>query len=78
MKKKRAKKIAVTLSQNEYWHSHGRGINMRTLIDELKVQIEDYSTINRLGPLIKEYYELLQDYMSREELISFVHTKEYF
>ena len=78
MKKERAEEIAEILSQNEYWHSHGRGINMRTLIDELKVQIEDYSTINGLGPLIKEYYELLQDYMIREELISFVHTKEYF
>lgn len=78
MKKKRAEEIAEILSRNEYWHSHGRGINMRTLIDVLKVQIEDYSTINGLGPLIKEYYELLRDYMNREQLISFVHTKEYF
>ena len=78
MKKKRAEEIAETLSRNEYWHSHGRGINMRTLIDVLKVQIEDYSTINGLGPLIKEYYELLHDYMNREQFISFVHTKEYF
>lgn len=78
MKKKRAEKIAETLSRNDHWHSHGRGINMRTLIDELEVQIEDYSTINGLGQLIKEYYELLHDYMHREEIKSFVHTKESF
>ena len=78
MKKERAGEIAEILSQNDHWHSHGRGINMRTLIDELNVQIEDYSTINGLGQLIKEYYELLQDYMNREQLISFVHTTEYF
>ena len=79
MKKKRAEKIAETLSQNEHWHSHGRGINMRTLIEELNLRIEDYSEIKEgLGPLIKDYHELLHDYMNREQLISFVHTKEYF
>lgn len=78
MKQNRAEEIAETLGDNERWHSHGRGINMRTLIDELNLKIEDYSEIPGLGPLVKEYYELLQDYMAREQIISFVHTKEYF
>ena len=52
---------------------------MRTLIEELNLRIEDYSEIKEgLGPLIKDYHELLHDYMNREQLISFVHTKEYF
>lgn len=79
MKKERAEKIAETLSRNEDWHSHGRGINMRTLIEELNLRIEDYSKIKEgLGPLIRDYHELLHDYMNRLQLISFVHTKEYF
>lgn len=78
MRQNRAEDIAETLGNNERWHSHGRGINMRTLIDELNLKIEDYSEIPSLGPLVKEYHELLQDYMAREKMSTFVHTKEYF
>ncbi len=78
MKKDRANEIAEILSDNTRWHSHGRSINMQTLIDEIKLKIEDYSKIQDLGPSVREYFELLRDYMNRENLGSFVHTKEYF
>lgn len=78
IKETRAKEIAETLSKNEYWHSHGRGINMKILTDVLNLKIEDYSVIPNLGSLIKEYHELLQDYMNREQINTFVHTKEFF
>lgn len=78
MKKRRAEEIAEQLSQNDYWHSHGRGIDMLTLINDLKLKIEDYSQISGLSTLVREYFELMNDYMSREQLRSFVHTRGYF
>lgn len=78
MKKERAKQIATDLSNNERWHSHGRGIDMKTLTEELNLKIEDYTTIPKLGPIVREYFELLRDYMYREKITSFVHTRRFF
>lgn len=78
MKEDRAKQIATDLNNAERWHSHGRGIDKRTLIEELNLKIEDYTQIPELGPTVREYFELLRDYMSREKMISFVHTRGYF
>ncbi|MBI5787554.1 MAG: serine dehydrogenasease [Candidatus Schekmanbacteria bacterium] len=74
-KKKRADEIARKLNDSNRWHSHSRGIAMQTLRDEVGLQIEDYTEIEGLGPTVKEYFELLQDYMTREKLVSFVHSK---
>jgi len=79
MKRKRASEIATALSNCERWHSHGRGINMQTLIDEINLKIEDYSKLeNNMGLTIREYFELLRDYMTREKMPSFVHSKMFF
>jgi arginine/lysine/ornithine decarboxylase len=78
MKKTRANKIAKLLNNTERWHSHGRGIDRQTLIDEIKVEIEDYTKIEGLGEIVRGYFELLKDYMSRGNLISFIHTRGYF
>lgn len=73
----RAERIAKDLSDNEKWHSHGRGINLKTLVDDIGLQIKDYEKEN-YGKTIKEYFELLSDYMNRQKLFAFVHTTEYF
>jgi len=39
MKKERADEIAKALNNNERWHSHGRGIDKQTLIDEIKLEM---------------------------------------
>ena len=78
MRRKRAKKIAKKLSDNNHWHSHGRGIHMKILIDELNLKIEDYSEIPELDSLVRAYYNLLKDYIMREDRVGIVHTKEYF
>lgn len=78
MKKNRAEEIAKQLNNTERWHSHGRGIDKQTLTDEIKLEIEDYTGIEGLGIIIREYFELLKDYMSRGDFISFVHSKRYF
>jgi hypothetical protein len=78
MREKRAAEIAELLNKNERWHSHGRGIPMAMLAgDEFKLKIEDYSLLP-CNKKIRDYYELLVDYMNRQKLISFVHTTDYF
>lgn len=78
MREKRAETIATQLSNNELWHSHGRGINMTTLRNELQLKIDDFSENDQLAPAIKEYFELLRDYMKRHSFGSFVHMRSYF
>lgn len=80
MKRERAKEIAHLLNDPERWHSHGRGISIDTLRYELKLKIDDYSENGKeeLSKCIRDYFDLLTDYLDRENLISFVHTKEYF
>ena len=78
MKKTRAKQIAEALSDNEKWHSHGRGINIDRLRNELNLQIEDFSADPDLAKNVREYFGLLTDYMVRGGLGTFVHTRDYF
>ena len=78
MKKTRAKQIAKELSDSSKWHSHGRGINMETLRKEMKLKIEDISTIEDLGKSVTEYYDLLKDFLDREKMSNFIHTKKFF
>ncbi len=78
MKEKRAEEIAKILNDTDRWHSHARGISISTLRDELNLKIEDYSENKELSKAIRDYVELLLDYLNREKLAPFVHTKEYF
>lgn len=78
MKEQRANEIAVQLNDTTRWHSHGRGINMYTLTNEINLKIDDYSSVAGLGDIVKEYFELLKDYMAREKIQNFVHTREHF
>ena len=79
MKVARASEIAALLNDPEKWHSHGRAIDMQTLRgEEVKLKIDSFEDDPAINRKIRDYFELLKDYMHREQLISFVHTKEYF
>ncbi len=79
MKEQRAKHIAALLNNPEKWRSHGRAIDMKTLRgEEIKLKVEDLEDDPALYQVVREYFGLLKDYMNREQLISFVHTREYF
>ena len=78
MKEDRAKEIAALLNNPERWHSHGRAIDMRTLQEEVGLKIDDLADNAILHHDIRDYFELLKDYMHREQLMSFIHTREYF
>ena len=80
MEQDRAREIADSLNDPEKWHSHGRGISIDILRKrkELSLRIEDYSENTGLSKSIRSYFNLLIDYLDREKMVSFVHTKGYF
>jgi hypothetical protein len=76
-KEGRAIDIANKLSNNEIWKSHGRPINIEILEKELKLKIIDYSAENSLREIIRSYYELLNDYVHKNNFPTFIHTRKF-
>lgn len=77
-KKERAQQIAALLNDPERWHSHARAIDRETLRSEVNLKIDDLEQDPELYGQIRDYFELLKDYMYRENMSTFVHSKEYF
>jgi len=78
MKMERAENIAKLLNDPEKWRSHGRAIDAKTLRQEVKLKIDNFEENVELYKAIRNYFELLCDYMNREDMMSFIHTREYF
>jgi ClpP class serine protease len=74
MKVARAAAIATELNNTAKWHSHGRGISISVLTDELKLQIEDLTKSSELHKEVREYYGMLNDYMGRRGHNVALHT----
>lgn len=77
-KEARAEDIAKLLGDNKLWHSHGRMISAATLDRKLRLRIDDYSTDTRLKKLIRDYNDLLTEYIARGAHTFFMHSKNYF
>lgn len=77
MREERAEYIARALSQHDRWQTHGRGISMKTLRDELKLQIDDYGSDPVLSGMVWSYFWFLRDYMDRQSSEGFVHSPIY-
>ena len=77
-KQKRAEEIARDLSNNSIWHSHGRSIGIDTLTSSLKLKIEDYSKDDELKELIRNYNDLICEYILRIGNKAFVHSRVFF
>lgn len=77
-REQRAKEIADKLSDNNQWKSHGRPISLQRLQDDLKLKIEDYSHLDDLTAKIRTYYNMLNDYLSKNGFQSFYHTRRFF
>ncbi len=78
LKEERARSIASQLNKHERWLTHGRGLDMQTLQDELKLRITDYSKNPELKQAIWNYFIFLADHMARNGHTSFVHSPDYF
>jgi hypothetical protein len=76
-KEKRATEIARDLGNNKLWHSHGRSIGVNALTHILKLKIEDYSTDPTLTKLIRDYNDLICQYITRNGGEMFFHTKKF-
>lgn len=77
-KQQRAEEIARILGDNKTWHSHGRSIGIKTLKEDLKLKIEDYSEQNDLKTLIREYNDVICDYIAKSQYPMFLHSRNYF
>lgn len=78
MKEERATKIAEKLSDHTRWLTHGRGIDMQTLRDELQLKIDDFGNDPALKKAVWSYFWFMWDYMRASGSQSFVHTVNYF
>ncbi len=78
-KQKRAEEIASCLADNKTWHSHGRMIGINDLVAEpLRLEIDDYSRENELRNMIRNYNDLIVEYIMRQDYKFFLHSKNYF
>lgn len=77
-KEQRAHEIAAMLSDNKEWHSHGRMIGQATLQSRLRLEINDYSNDMALQRLIRDYNDLLVDYVMRQGYPTFLHSRNNF
>lgn len=78
MKIERAEFIARELSKHDRWQTHGRGISMGTLRDELKLKIDDYGADSFLRDHVWNYFWFMRDHMGRHGMTSYVHSLSYF
>lgn len=76
-KEDRAKDIAKDLGDNKIWHSHGRSIGISALTIVLKLKIEDYSNDTTLKPLIRDYNDLICQYIIRNNSEAFLHSRKF-
>jgi len=77
-KQERAEEIAKALADNRLWHSHGRRIGTSTLQNVLRLKIDDYSANVELRNQIRAYNDFLVEYIVREKLPMFLHSRSFF
>ncbi|TVR77812.1 MAG: serine dehydrogenasease [Chitinophagaceae bacterium] len=76
-KEQRAREIADKLSDSNLWKSHGRPINIEILESDIfRLKIDDYSNED-YRPLIRNYYDLFSDYVIKNRLQIFIHTRKF-
>lgn len=49
------------MSNHKKWHSHDRMIGIKTLTDDLRLRIEDYTDNEKLKLVIRRYSDLRLD-----------------
>lgn len=76
-KEKRAEEVARDLGDNKLWHSHGRSIGIDALTKILKLKIEDYSNDTILRPLIRDYNDLICQYILKNDSKVFLHSRKF-
>jgi len=73
MKEERAAFIGMELNNTKKWHSHGYGISMDVLQNDLKLLIDDYGADRDLSDRIRAYHNLFADYMGVRNARGVIH-----
>lgn len=73
-KNARAEQIAKDLADNKRWHSHSRMISMSCLQQDLRLEIDDYSSVPAIRDSVKIYNALLTEHVERQSSPIFVHS----
>jgi len=76
-REERARQIADALSDHQRWRSHGRGIPIRTLQDDLNLMIDDFASQPDVAQPIREYWDFVVSVMLKEGFSSFVTSRKY-
>lgn len=76
-KEERTTEIARDLGNNKTWHSHSRSIGISALVKILKLEIEDYSNDLTLKSLIRQYNDLICQYIIRTGAEVFLHSRKF-
>lgn len=74
MRKLRALTIANQLNNPDRWHTHGHGISMEVLRQDLKLIIDDFGANPTMRDGIRNYHSLLADYMTKRGNMGIIHT----
>lgn len=74
-KGQRAEEIAQMLSDNNRWHSHGRMIGIKTLQNDLKLKIDDYTDNAELRTDVNMLHDFCLDYIYKMNKIVLVGSK---
>lgn len=75
MKRARSRTIAKKLNDIKRWNSHGIGISMKVLREEIDLIIDDVEGTPVLKEVLRNYHKILIDYMSKMRQTSVVHTR---
>ena len=67
-KRERARTIAVDLNNTSKWRSHNRFISMKTLQEDLRLLIEDYSNDAQMMYLIDKIHTLILQFLQKTGL----------
>jgi hypothetical protein len=76
MRRDRAEEIGTKLSKTDEWFSHGRGISMEVLRKKLKLEIEDIDRRSEVRDALRDYYELLENYLGTIGAGGALHTSD--
>jgi len=77
-KTKKAEEVARILGDNKLWHTHSRMIGLDDIDKTLKLRIENYSKDIPLQKKIREYNDLMTEFIARRGYTLFLHSRNYF
>jgi hypothetical protein len=69
----RAQEVAGCLADHKRWRSHGRALNIKRL-QELRLEIDDYSENISLRDKIRKYNDLLTSHIDRLNMTYYFHS----